>query len=181
MTAYITILRGINVAGKRKILMADLKTLYEKLGFSNVSTYIQSGNVLFTCQQQNSEIISQQIEEKIAQQYGFDVPVITRTVAEWNAVAEGNPFLVENEVPVDQLYVAFLGRIPSAENVAKLNDMDFGPDQYHIKGTHVFICYAEKYSKSKLTNNLLEQKLKVSATTRNWKTTLKLSEMGKQY
>ena len=79
MNRYISLLRGINVGGERKILMKDLKMLYEQLGFSNVISYIQSGNVIFETERTNKKEIAQQIKLAIYKTFGFDVPVISRT------------------------------------------------------------------------------------------------------
>ncbi len=80
MTNYISILRGINVGGQKSIKMADLKTLYENLGFSNVKTYVQSGNVVFQTKAEKTELLEQKIHGQIKAKYGFEVPVIVMTV-----------------------------------------------------------------------------------------------------
>ena len=179
MTRYISILRGINVGGKRKILMADLRELYQSLGFENIITYIQSGNVIFESKKKNANsIFTKKIKEAIFEKYGFDVPVIIRSVEEIKSIFETNPFLQKEGVQVENLCVTFLSEIPTDENLEKINTYDYSPDLFQIIENNAFIFIEGKYHKSKLTNNFFEKKLKVSATTRNWKTVKKLLELS---
>lgn len=108
MAKYISILRGINVGGNRKILMADLKTLFEKIGFWDVQTYIQSGNVIFNAKnvQTNTEI-GEVIQLAISERYGFDVPVIIRTAEEMVVSIANNPFWKEKESDINWLHLTF--------------------------------------------------------------------------
>ncbi len=179
MTKYISILRGINVGGKRKVLMSDLKALYKNLGFSNVITYIQSGNVIFESDNKESQKkVGRKIEQAINKTYGFDVPVIIRSVQEVENAIVSNPFCKKQETDNDRLHLTFLTDIPSPENLEKMKNFDFSPDKFYIIENNVFIYCLGKCSDSKLTNNFLESKLKVSATTRNWKTVKKLYEIA---
>ena len=178
MARYISILRGINVGGRRKILMVDLKLLYKKLGFSNVTTYIQSGNAAFDYAKKDSQIIlGQKIKQAIDKAYGFDVPVIIRTVEEIKQAIAINPFLKETD-DIEGLFLAFLAEEPSKENLIKLESIEFPNDEFEVIGKNVFIYCSGRFSDSKLTNNFFESKLKVTATTRNWKTVKKLCEIG---
>ena len=174
---YISLLRGINVSGQKKILMADLKDLYLRIGMKNPVTYIQSGNVIFDSRRSARSCVSA-IQKAIEAAYKFVVPVQVLTVDDWSLAVQGNPFLAANSaIPIERLYIAFLDEIPEAEYVAHLEAADFGDDKWHLEGKRIYLCYATKCSNSKLTNNLIEKKLKVSATTRNWKTTLKLHDL----
>ena len=178
MTRYISILRGINVGGRRKILMADLKLLYKGLGFSNVTTYIQSGNVAFDFPKTESQAkLSGKIKEAIDKVYGFDVPVIIRTAAEIAQAIAINPFLKETD-DIEGLFLAFLAEEPSKENLEKAKSIEFLNDAFEVIGKNVFISCSGRFSDSKITNNFFENKLKVAATTRNWKTVKKLHEIG---
>ena len=178
MTKYISILRGINVAGNRKILMADLKNLYLKLGFSNVITFIQSGNVIFDSGEGlPNDDTGQKIEQAIRETFKFDVPVIVRTTAEWAVSIASNPFWKEKDEDINRLHLTFLKELPVAEKLEKLKTIEFLPDKYQIIGQDVFIYCSGGYSDSKLTNQYFESKLGVSATTRNWKTVMKLHEL----
>lgn len=179
MTRYISILRGINVAGNRKILMADLKSLYGKLGFSNVVTYIKSGNGIFdSAEELPNADTGQKIEQAIRETFKFDVPVIIRTVDEIGKSILHNPFLKGNNHDKEGLHLTFLKEPPALDKLEKLKNIEFLPDKYQIIGSDAFICCSGKYSDSKLTNQFFESKLGTSATTRNWKTVTRLYEMA---
>ena len=179
MNRRIAILRGINVGGKRKILMADLKALFEKMKFSNIIIYIQSGNVIFDLKKEISNLeLAQKIENAIKREFEFDVPVIVRTPNEIEAIVNKNPF-IKNNIGSEHLYLTFLNENPIKENQEKTESYDYEPDKFAINGKDVFVFCEGKYHKSKLTNNFFENKLKVRATTRNWKTVLKLLELSK--
>lgn len=92
MKKYISMLRGINVSGQKKIKMNELRTLYESLGFRPVKTYIQSGNVIFKSPASDTSELVSNIETKIKQTFGFSVSVIIRTASEFQHVINNNPF-----------------------------------------------------------------------------------------
>ena len=174
MIKYIAILRGINVGGRRKILMKDLRELFQDLGFKEVSTYIQSGNVFFYSKKQDKNKIADQIEKAIAKKYDFEVPVIIRTIEEIANAITTNPFYEEDSSEIERLHLTFLKNTPSEDALQAIQTIDHSPDKFKIIGLHVFIYCEGKYHTSKLTNAFFEKKLKVSTTTRNWKTVLKL-------
>jgi uncharacterized protein (DUF1697 family) len=177
MNRKIGILRGINVGGKRKILMADLKSMCEELSLKNVTTYIQSGNLIFNSDKPNSEL-ENDLERAIAEKYGFDVPVIVRTKKELENSINNNPFF-DKDADIKQLHLTFLKEIPSKENLEKILTFNYDPDKFKIDSKDTFIFCSGKYHESKLTNNFFEKQLKIGATTRNWKTVMKLSELSK--
>ena len=178
MEKKIAILRGINVGGKRKILMKDLKALCEELGFENPQTYIQSGNVIFENAKGQSNLeLGDQLAAGILERFGFDVPVIVRTASELSNSIDKNSFYQEGR-DISQLHLTFLKEEPSPENKELLLTFNYQPDEYVLDGQNVFIYCAGKYHQSKLSNNFFEKKLKVGATTRNWKTVLKLQELS---
>lgn len=175
---YISILRGINVGGRRKILMADLKNLYEQLGCSHVTTYIQSGNVVFDVKKKiDSALFAEKMAKAIYKKYGFEVPVLVKTLDEIQNTLVTNPFLKKKDLLTENLHVTFLAEMPNPENLEKLKDIDYSPDEFQIIDQDVFI-YCEKYGRTKLNNGFFERKLKVSATTRNWKTINKLVNLA---
>lgn len=178
MNVYVAFLRGINVGGHRKILMEDLKKLFTELGYNAVRTYIQSGNVVFVSRKRPNTL-EKEVESAIMNKYGFKVSVMVRTANEINDLFNVNPFLSKN-ADIDKLYIVFLSEDPSEENMKKLLNIDFQHDRFQIIDKQVFVCYREKLSKSKLTNKVIETKLKVRATTRNWKTIGKLDEIIKK-
>lgn len=177
MNKKIAILRGINVGGNRKILMKDLKSLCENLGWNNLKTYIQSGNLIFEANKPNPEL-ELTLEKAIFDEYGFEVPVIIRTSLELQNSINKNPYYNEDS-NLTQLHLTFLKVQPTHDNIEKTLSYDFEPDQFKIDEKEVFICCEGKYHKSKLSNSFFEKKLKTKATTRNWKTVLKLYELSK--
>jgi len=180
MDKKIAILRGINVGGKRKILMADLKLLFDDLGFINITTYIQSGNVIFNSESKLTDIqITEKIEKAITNKYGFSVPVIVKSAKEIEESIRENPFYQKQNPDINKLHLTLLKEQPTNENILKTESYNYEPDKFVIKGKRVFVFCNGKYHQSKLTNNFFENKLKVPATTRNWKTVLKLVELSK--
>lgn len=178
MTRYIAILRGINVGGKRKILMSELKGMFEKLGYLRVSTYIQSGNVIFdTREVEDCHALADGIENEILKRFGHDVPVIVRTVGELEQAISRNPFL-KDQPDIKSLFLTFLQDVPSPQKREEVEKYSFPPDDFRITGKEVFGFCPGKYSDSKLTNAFFENKLGIRATTRNWKTVTKLFELA---
>jgi len=176
MPKYVALLRGINVSGKRKILMKDLRELCENNRLKNIETYIQSGNLIFTSSSK-ADSLEKKIKKMILDHYGFDVPVVVRTKEDIKEIVDSNPYLIEVGESIERLYVTFFKQEPEMEKVKVFNQISFGNDKFSITKNHTYINYETKASNSKLTNNLLESKLKVQCTSRNWKTTLKLLEM----
>jgi uncharacterized protein (DUF1697 family) len=179
MTTYISILRGINVGGTKRILMSDLKALYEESGFKKVTNYIQSGNIIFQAVDHISDKqVAEKIKQAIFQSYRFEVPVLVRTVEEMKATQTINPFLEKEKVNLEKLHVTFLAESPKQECLDVIMKFDYSPDQFVIVGRDVFVYCPNGYGKSKISNDLFESKLKVSATTRNWRTVCTLVDIA---
>lgn len=172
MKKYIVLLRGINVSGKNKLPMAELRNLLNDLGFKNVQTYIQSGNIILESEKLKSEICKI-IENGILDKFGYDVPVIIRTIPEWEKVIESYHFSTKNEKIVA---FSFLNKVPE-ETIIEIKNI--GEDKYKVDNDVVYLNCPSGFGKTKLTNNTIEKKLKVIATTRNLRTTLKLLELAK--
>ena len=181
MQTYISILRGINVGGSKPLKMIDLKAMLEKLGFEDVVTYIQSGNVVFkTPTNEPAEKISETIEKAIQKKFGFDVPVITTSADELKKVIHNNPFIKRKGIQLDKLHVTFLGTLPESSFVTVVAKLDFSPDEFVIRGREIYLHCPDGYGNTRLSNNFFENKLFVKATTRNWNTVNKLWEMAKE-
>jgi len=177
MQTYISILRGINVSGQKKIQMTDLKALYEDLEFKNITTYIQSGNVIFKANKQRDKVLAKKIEDAIYAKYSFKVPVIIRSVEEMKNTIAINPFLKKN-INEEKLHLTFLAETPDKAKVDSIKNLDYSPDKFIIIGKEIFLYCPNGYGITKLSNNFFENKLRVNATTRNWKTVNKLVEMA---
>jgi uncharacterized protein (DUF1697 family) len=179
METYISLLRGINVSGQKKIQMSALNALYEELEFKEVSTYIQSGNVIFRASKNLSrQDLPKRIEEKIRKKYGFEVPVIVRTLGEMKKVLSRNPFLDKKRTETERLYVTFLIEKPNQVDCKSIEKFDCSPDKFTIVDREVYLYCPHGYGKSKISNNFFENKLKITATTRNWKTVNALVELA---
>ena len=177
MPLHLALLRGINVGGQKKVPMKELKTLLEEAGFERVQTYLQSGNVLFAHTETNSTLLAQQIEHLLFNHFGFSVSVIVKTPVELQAIVDQQPFNNLTSFPPDQPYVTFLNQAPTDENLQKANTFNFAPDEFMVLGTEVYLSCPNGYGQTKVTNNWLESKLKVTATTRNWKTVNELLKL----
>jgi uncharacterized protein (DUF1697 family) len=178
METFISILRGINVSGQKKIQMKELKALYESLKFKDVITYIQSGNVIFKSKKTADEKLAKKIEEAIDERYGFNVPVIIRTIEEMKHTISINPFLQQKNIDIEKLHVTFLAEKPQQINMETIKKVDYSPDKFIIADKEIYLYCPNGYGITKLSNNFFEQKLKVKATTRNWKTVNKLLELA---
>lgn len=179
MNTYISILRGINVSGRKIIKMAELKSLYESLGFEKVVTYIQSGNVIFRAPMGNKASMKAEIEGTIEEKYGFHVPVVIRTPGELKHIIEHCPF-----GPVDlsrdgaKVLLTFLFAAPGEAEIAGIRPYVVLPEKLMVIGEAVYLYCPDGYGQSKLSNTFIEGRFKVEATTRNWKTVVALYEMS---
>jgi uncharacterized protein (DUF1697 family) len=177
MSTYISLLRGINVSGKNMIKMPDLLKVLEKEGFSSVSTYIQSGNIIFDYQESPCNSIVHLIEEVILRNFGLTVPVQVLTVEDFTEVVSSNPFLKRSGINIEKLHTTFLAEKPSKLNVEKLLTYSFLPDEIVISGKAVYLYLPNGYGRTKFNNTFIENKLATEATTRNWRTCVKLMEL----
>jgi len=177
MPAYVAMLRGINVAGRNQIKMEQLRKLCNDLGFQNVETYVQSGNIVFQSTAENSVALSKSISRAIIESSGFDVPVIARTSKEIRSVIANNPFLKEKKIDSSKLHVTFLSATPQKGSLKKLEALAMSPDQFYSAPREIYLYCPAGYGRTKLSNNAIEKALSVNATTRNWRTTNTLLEM----
>ncbi len=176
---YISILRGINVSGQKKIKMVDLKALYEAQGLKSVVTYIQSGNVIFETKSANKSDLKKSLEKAIEDKYAFHVPVDIRTNPELKDILDNCPYEeAKSEENGTKVLVTFLQSTPSIQKQELLLDYAKSPERLAIQGGEVYLYCPNGYGKSKLTNTFIENKLSISATTRNWKSVKKLYELS---
>lgn len=178
MEKYIAILRGINVSGKNIIKMKDLKSELDNLGFNNVITYIQSGNIVFEHEKIATNQLTAEIKQTIAKKFKLDVPVMVFEAKQWGEILKNNTFLAEEDIDVTKLHVTFLSCPPSSIYSSQIKLDHYLPDQLIITNEAIYLYCPNGYGKTKLTNNFFESKLKITATTRNWKTANKLLELS---
>ena len=168
---HIALLRGINVGGKNKLPMEGLRAIFKAQGCASVRTYIQSGNVVF----ENPEAtnLAERISKAITERFGYSVPVVLRTAAEFNQAAANNPFLRRGADP-KALHVGFLSTAPPSEAVQALDPNRSPPDEFVVLGREIYLHCPNGVARSKLTNAWFDSKLGVVSTMRNWNTVTKL-------
>jgi uncharacterized protein (DUF1697 family) len=174
---YVSLFRGINVGGNRKVAMKDLKEMHEALGFGDVVHYIQSGNVVFTSDDTNVQDIQQRIERSFEQKFGFATAGIVRNSNELDEIIEKNPFRNQPDRESKWIVVMFLATHADPMAEEALHKVYTGPEEIFVLGQEVYIYYPGGIGNSKLTNSFLEKKLKTVGTARNLNTVLKLQEM----
>jgi len=160
------------VSGKNILPMAELRELLAKLKFENVQTYIQSGNIVLNSDLSKEDVI-EGVKKGIGTKFGYDVPVLARTIDEWEKAIENNPYPTGNHKIVS---FTFLNVAPTETSIAVNITND---DVYTMVNDMVYMYCPDGFGRTKLTNNLFEKKLKVTATSRNFRTTMKLLEMAK--
>jgi len=173
MKTYIALLRGINVGGHKKLKMADLKLLMEALGFKNVITYIQSGNVVFSSEDANglSEIISIEIEKR----FGWNVPVLVKTADSIAQILKDCPF---EETKKAEAYFMLLASQPETKLMEAVREISYPNEEFVLTTECAYIFYSKGHGTEKLNNNFFEKKLKVAATSRNYRTLVRLVEIA---
>jgi uncharacterized protein (DUF1697 family) len=177
MPIYISMLRGINVGGHKLIKMDRLRESFEALGFEQVKTYIQSGNVVFKAGKVSTSGLSGKIQERILSDFGFSVSVISRTSDEMGKVIAGNPFLKERGIDLEKLHVTFLSAAPAPAALKKLAGLTVAPDRFRCFGTEIYFHLPNGVSGSVLMKSPVDRVLAVVPTTRNWKTVNQLYAM----
>ncbi len=169
-SAYVALLRGVNVGGHRRVPMADLRGLCEGLGFGQVATYIQSGNIVFTSDHAVEEV-GRRLEAAIAERFAFAVAVVVRSRAQLAAVAESHPF-AGRQTDRAKLHVVFFEKPPPPEAVAALMAGDTSSDEVTVQGREAFVHHPSGAGRSKLNLDLLGE-----GTARNWRSVTKLLEL----
>jgi uncharacterized protein (DUF1697 family) len=165
------LLRGINVGGKNKVAMSELRTLVETLGYTDVATFIQSGNVVFTA---GASVTPSSLETAIAKRFGIDITVVLRTPRELTRVVEANPF---TGVDPSRLHVGFMAQKPSAAAAKTLDAERFRPDEFGIRGSELYLHLPNGMGRSKLPT-YIDRQLRIPTTIRNWATVTKLVELA---
>lgn len=179
LNTYITLLRGINVSGQKKIKMDELRALYEAIGHQDVQTYIQSGNVLLRSMLASPEKLARGIERAIEKSFGYPVTVLVRTTDDLSKIIRRNPFIKNRSVDPSKLHVTFLANPAESSLINAAANVDSADDEFRVEGKEVFVHCPNGYGRTRLSNTFFESKLKQPATTRNWKTVNTLCEMGK--
>ncbi|KKO04861.1 hypothetical protein LCGC14_0081730 [marine sediment metagenome] len=178
MTTYVAFLRGINVSGKHKVLMSELRKLCENLNLQQVMTYIQSGNIVFNSTVGSTVELEELLSKAILNDFGFNVPVIVKTVSGLQEILNHNPFITDVEILSKQIYFVLFKNNPNIDALENFKSESFDNEEFVIVDTCIYLKCKSGYGKAKLNNNLIERKLKVLATTRNYRTMIKLIELS---
>jgi uncharacterized protein (DUF1697 family) len=177
LTTQIALLRGVNVGGRNLTSMADLRRVLAELGFASPRTLLQSGNLVF-----EGELSGAGLEDLLQREFqarlGLDATAIARTIDEWRDVLAANPHQEMAARDPSHLLVTALKSAPNADAVRALEAWDQGPEKVVARGRHIYIAYPAGVGTSRLTNALIERRLGVAGTARNWTTALKLAAMA---
>lgn len=178
MKKYVAFLRGINVGGKNKVKMETLREVFSALGFENVKTYINSGNVIFQTAKTGDKNLAAKIETAIEKEFGLKIKTMVRLIDEIENIIENNPFAGEFENDKD-LHVFFLDEEISDEKREQLLSNNSETEKFAACGREIFYLSRVNFSDSLMSKDYIGKKLKVSATARNWRTVNKILEMAK--
>ena len=178
MPSYVAMLRGINVSGAKPVKMEQLRAMFEALGFTQVRSYVQSGNVVFEAKERAAAPLGGKIGARIRRDFGYDVPVMVLGADALARVVDANPFVGGEGIDPAKLHVTFLAAAPPAAGLQKMSAVASGRDEFRRLGTSIYLVCPDGYGNSKLTNNVFERALGVGATTRNWKTVTTLAAMA---
>ncbi len=177
MPVWISLLRGINVGGNKKLPMAELKALYQSIGLANTHTLLQSGNAIFTGEMLDPVALTAQIEAAIVERFGFESRVMLRTPAEMRSVFQQHPFRDLAVFDPQKVLVTFLRDVPDPAQVERLFMAHKGSELIHVIGREAYVYYPEGVGRSKLDNVFIEKHLKTAGTARHWNTVTTLVDL----
>ena len=174
MRTYIAFLRGVNVGGKNKIPMSELRVALESEELKSVRTYIQSGNVVFESSLDSCDEISTLINKTIQNNFNFNIPVLVKKKKQLELVLSLSPYDNEDQITTNKTYFIFFFESPKEQFLDVFKALTFPNEQYKITDDCLYLLCLNGYGNSKLNNNLIESKLKVIATARNYRTMQKV-------
>lgn len=178
MPVVVSMLRGVNLGPHNRVKMDALRALYESLGFKDVRTYVQSGNVVFRADSRDLARLARQIEDAIERKFGFRTDAILRTAAELRKTIERNPFAGRRNLEPSKFLVTVLAGDPDAEARKTVLQIKTDPEELRIEGRELYMYFPNGMARPKLTWSQVAAKLKTSGTGRNWTTVQALLEMA---
>lgn len=173
---HVALLRGINVGGKRLLPRKVLVAAFDQAGCRSISTYIQSGNVVFAADAALAKRLVEEIPKRIGKAVGFEPVVVVRSKKEYAAIVRNNPFLPAGADEA-ALHVGFLAKAPAKADIGRLDPNRSPGDDFVVRGNVIYLHLRHGAGSTKLTSAYLDSKLNTTCTARNWRTTLKLAEM----
>jgi uncharacterized protein (DUF1697 family) len=175
MARYVALLRGINVGGNNKVPMADLRAMTEAVGFTDVKTLLQSGNMVFSGKPTPTAKLEAQLEEATRDEIGVTCSYMVRTDAEWGAIIKANPFAAMAKSDPSHLIVQVCKEAPDAATLKALRAHAMPGEEFKLIGRELFICYPHGMGESKLAAALARPILGTPSSGRNWNTVLKIA------
>lgn len=177
MGRLVVLLRGVNVGGHNKVPMADLRRLLESLGHTDVASYLQSGNAVFTSSQRSCKALAVSVEGALVAELGVDVRALVLSQARLEQIAKGNP-MASADSDAAHLHVAFLCETPDADAVSQIDQSPFAPDRFEVVGDVAYLHYPGGMGRSKLDPGKVFGGLGVWVTARNWRTVNALVDLA---
>ena len=177
METMIALLRGINVGGRNKLPMQDLRELLTELGCEGVRTYIQSGNAVFRCAAE-AATLSRDIQNAIQARFGFAPQVMILTASRFESIVADNPFADEIVDP-QSVHISFLVKEAAAADIERMNEQCKDNESFHLTKNALYFHAPDGIGRSAFANNA-EKLLGVAATGRNWRTVCKIAEMARK-
>ena len=179
MPVIISLLRGVNLGGNKLVPMADLRSLCTGLRLRNAQTHLQSGNVVFCCNDTDVGKVSERIAAAIERKFGFHVDVLTRTPAELEDVIARNPFARAKGIEPSKLLVHFLPQSMEKQTREKLLQLNGGPEEIRLGDREFYVYFPEGQGRSRLQASL-DRILKKTSTARNWNTVTRLFQIAQE-
>jgi uncharacterized protein (DUF1697 family) len=179
MPVYIALLRGVNVGGRAKVAMSDLRALLTELGFEDPRSLRNSGNLVFRGAARKPPELERALSSALQGRLGLRSDVMIRTVPEWDGVIAGNPFPDEAQRDPGHLLALFLTGTANAAAVAALQGAIVGREIVRGSGRQIYAYYPDGVGRSKLTLPAIEAALGTRATGRNWNTVLKIAALAR--
>jgi uncharacterized protein (DUF1697 family) len=177
MPIHVALLRGVNVGGRNRVAMSDLRDLLGALGFTGARSLLQSGNLVFESDGRTGAELERLLEVETGRRLDVTADYLVRSAGEWAEVVAGNPFPMEADRDPGHLLVQFLKTVPQAGDAQALQAAIEGPEHIRLLGRQLYVVYPEGIGRSKLTSAVIEKRLGTRGTARNWNTVLKLAAL----
>jgi uncharacterized protein (DUF1697 family) len=177
VTTFVAFLRAINLGKQRRVPMAELRATLANAGYTEVSTYLQSGNAVFSSRARTPDAVERALEKAVTRDFGIAVDVVVRTAIDLAKIARSNP-LLKGGGDAANLHVAFLKSRPPAAAARALAGHERGRDEFVLRGSELYLRYPDGVARSRMSTPVFERTLATPATVRTWKVVTKLAELS---
>lgn len=175
---FVALLRAINLGRVNRVPMAELRAVLTEAGFDDVTTHLQSGNVIVRSSKRSPTAVANHIEHRVSAEFGVDADVMVRTADQFARIVRANP-LERGRAGPERLHVAFLKRRPTAAATRALAGRTFGDDEFEIRGTEIYLRYPNGVAGSTMNTAVFESALDTAGTVRTWKVVTRLNELAR--